>query len=188
MIERLAIVGTGLIGASVGLAARRAGASVAGWDPDPVALAAAVERGAVDEAAASLEEALVGAELAVVAAPIGALPEQVRAVLAASADETTVTDVGSTKAGIVAAAGSSRFVGGHPIAGSEARGAENASAALLRGPNVVSSTANAETDPERYKLVHGFVAGSAPCPLPSPRRPTTSSSRSRATSRTCSQT
>jgi prephenate dehydrogenase len=157
VVSRLAIVGTGLIGASVGLAAKRAGAHVAGWDPDPTALAAAVERGAVDEAAGSLEEALLGAELAVVAAPIGALPEQVVAVLAASAEETTVTDVGSTKAGVVAAAGSARFVGGHPIAGSEARGAENASAAIFEGQTWFL-TLTPQTDPARHRLVHGFVS------------------------------
>ena len=166
MVGRLAIVGTGLIGASVGLAAKRAGAHVVGWDPDAAALAAAVERGAVDEAAASLEQALRGAELAVVAAPIGALPEQVKAVLAVSTEETTVTDVGSTKAGIVAAAGSSRFVGGHPIAGSEARGAENASASLFEGATWFL-TATAETDPARQRLVHGFVSelGAVPRPI-----------------------
>ena len=166
MVGRLAVVGTGLIGASVGLAAKRAGAHVVGWDPDAAALSAAVERGAVDEAAGSLEEALRGAELALVAAPIGVLPEQVQAVLAASAEETTVTDVGSTKAGVVAAAGSPRFVGGHPIAGSEARGAENASAALFEGQTWFL-TATAETDPERYRLVHGFVSelGAVPAPI-----------------------
>jgi prephenate dehydrogenase len=156
MLARVAIVGTGLIGASVGLAAKRAGAVVVGWDPDAAALAAAVERGAVD-ASPTLEDAVGGAELAVVAAPIGVLPEQVRAVLAASADETTVTDVGSTKAAVVAAAGSSRFVGGHPICGSEARGAENASAALFEGATWFL-TATDTTDPERYRLVHGFAA------------------------------
>src|SRR5438128_1302818 len=94
---KLAIVGTGLIGASVGLAAKRRGDDVTGWDPDASALAAAAERGAVAPAD-SLEAALDGAELAVVAAPIAALPAQVAAVLEASGDATTVTDVGSTKA------------------------------------------------------------------------------------------
>src|SRR5262249_42334542 len=133
VVARLAIVGTGLIGASVGLAASARGASVAGWDPDRSALAAAADRGAV-EPAASLDDALDGAELALVAAPIAALPQQVAAVLDASRADTTVTDVGSTKASIVAAAGGSpRFVGGHPICGSEARGAEFASAAIFDG-------------------------------------------------------
>ena len=98
-IERLTIVGTGLIGASVGLAAKQAGvAEVSGFDPDQGALAVAAEKGAVDHAAASLAEALAGAELAVVAAPVTQLARQVGAVLELSAEACTVTDVGSTKA------------------------------------------------------------------------------------------
>ncbi|MET0562838.1 MAG: prephenate dehydrogenase/arogenate dehydrogenase family protein, partial [Gaiellaceae bacterium] len=99
-LRRLAIVGTGLIGASVALAAKRAGVvkEVAGFDPDEAALGAAADRGAVDERAPSLEAAVAGAELAVVAAPVAQLAAQVQAVLGATTDETTVTDVGSTKA------------------------------------------------------------------------------------------
>jgi len=157
-VGRLAVVGTGLIGASVGLAARERGARVVGWDPDPEALAAAERRGAVDEAAASLEQALGGAELALVAAPIAALPTEVAAVLAAAEEATTVTDVGSTKASVVSAAeGSPRFVGGHPICGSEARGAENASAGIFEGATWFL-TPTARTDHESHRLVHGFVA------------------------------
>src|SRR5512133_2199326 len=82
--ERLAVVGTGLIGASVGLAAKRAGVErVTGWDADPESLALAGERGAVDESAASVEEAVGEAELAIVATPVAALAEQVEAALAA---------------------------------------------------------------------------------------------------------
>ena len=96
MISRLAIVGTGLIGASVGLAARRAGVErVAGWDADGAHLAAAAERGAV-EAATDLGGALDGAEVALVATPVAALPAQVRAVLDAASPNAAVTDVGST--------------------------------------------------------------------------------------------
>jgi len=100
---KLAVVGTGLIGASVALAARRAGQAdaVAGWDPDEEALAAAVERGAVDEAAGSLEDAVAGADLVVVAAPIAQLPRAVAAALEAT-EGATVTDVGSTKAAVAA--------------------------------------------------------------------------------------
>jgi prephenate dehydrogenase len=95
-VERLAIVGTGLIGASVGLAARAAGVGdVRGWDVDPAALATAVEREAVD-AADSLGAAVSGAELVIVAAPVAALPSQVAAVLDETSDGTTVSDVGST--------------------------------------------------------------------------------------------
>jgi prephenate dehydrogenase len=163
---KLAIVGTGLIGASVGLAARRAGLAdaVAGWDADESALAAAVERGAVERAAASAEEAADGAELVVVAAPIAQLPHTVAAVLEASAGA-TVTDVGSTKAAVCAAAGGSeRFVGGHPIAGAEARGAAHAKPELFEGATWFL-TPLAGTDPARYRTVHGFVSGLGAVPV-----------------------
>lgn len=157
MVERLAIVGTGLIGASLGLAARARGIAVSGWDPDPAALSVAAGRGALD-AADSLEAALEGASLAVVAAPVSSLREQVAAVLAATGEGTTVTDVGSTKASVVAAAaGSPRFVGGHPICGSEAHGAEHASAAIFEGATWFLTPIEG-TDPDRHRLVHRFVA------------------------------
>jgi len=164
VVGRVAIVGTGLIGASVGLAAARGGATVTGWDPDAAALAAAVERGAV-AGAGSLEEALEGADLAVVAVPIAALPAEVAAVLAATGEQTTVTDVGSTKASVVAAAaGSPRFVGGHPIAGLESRGAEHASAGIFEGATWFLTT-TAQTDHGRYRAVHGFVSSLGAFPI-----------------------
>ena len=97
-VERLAIVGTGLIGASVALAAKQAGVeSVSGFDPDSHALEVAAERGAVDQPASSLAEALADAELAVVAAPVTQIATQVAAAIDASPESCTVTDVGSTK-------------------------------------------------------------------------------------------
>jgi prephenate dehydrogenase len=156
---RLALVGTGLIGASVGLAAKRAGiASVRGYDPDPEALATAGERGALDQPARSMEEAVADAELALVAAPVAALPGQVEAVLRASGEECVVTDVGSTKGAVCrSAAGDARFIGGHPVCGSEARGPAHASGELFQGATWFL-TPVATTDPERYRLLHGFVA------------------------------
>ncbi len=159
---RVAVVGTGLMGASVALAAIERGDVVVGWDPEPAALAAAVARGAI-EPAATLEDAVEDAELVVVAAPIAQLPATVASVLAASGDA-TVTDVGSTKSSVVeAAAGSPRFVGGHPICGSETRGAENATAGLFEGATWFL-TPVAHTDPDRHRLVHGFASdlGSTP--------------------------
>jgi prephenate dehydrogenase len=157
--QRIAIIGTGLIGASVALAAKRSGsARVSGFDPDPSALAAAAERGAVDVQAPSLSEALHEADLAVVAAPVAQLAAQVRAALEESGETCTVTDVGSTKSAVCAAArGSGRFVGGHPVCGSEARGPDHASADLFDGATWFL-TPLAETDPARYRLVHGFVS------------------------------
>ena len=165
-IRRLAILGTGLIGASVGLAAKQAGGMVVqGYDPDAEMLSTAVGRGAVDETADTLEGALAGADLAVVAAPVAHLAGQVSAVLAAAPEACTVTDVGSTKQSVcTAAAGSPRFIGGHPVCGSEARGADHASAKLFEGA-AWFLTPVAETEPERYRLVHGFVSSLGATPI-----------------------
>jgi prephenate dehydrogenase len=162
-VQRLAIVGTGLIGASVGLAARAAGvAEVRGWDVDPGALDVAAERQAV-EPAGSLEEAVMDAELAVVAAPVAQLPAEVGAVLAASGSA-TVTDVGSTKGPVTQAVTDARFIGGHPVCGSHTHGAAHANAELFRGATWFL-TPVAATDPQRYRLLHGFVASVGAVPV-----------------------
>jgi prephenate dehydrogenase len=112
------LVGTGLIGASVGLAAKRVGVSqVVGWDADQDSLRVAAERGAVDAAAGSLEEAVESAELALVATPVASLEDTVRAVLAAGS-EPTVSDVGSTKCGQCGSVAESGPInGGHTVSG-----------------------------------------------------------------------
>jgi prephenate dehydrogenase len=163
---KLAIVGTGLIGASVGLAAKRAGVeNVTGYDPDPEALAVAAERGAVDHPAASLVEAVEEADLAVVAAPVATLASEVAATLDASEGGCTVTDVGSTKGALCAAVPDrARFIGGHPVCGSEARGPAHGSAELFDGATWFL-TPVAETEPERYRLLHSFVASLGAVPV-----------------------
>lgn len=128
---RIAVLGVGLIGGSVGLAAR-GDHDVIGWDPDPDVLARAVESGAVAAAAGSVTEAVAGAEVVFACAPVGALPGLVAEALAAAGPECVVTDVGSTKRA-VAAIDDERFIGGHPIAGAETAGVENARATLFRG-------------------------------------------------------
>jgi prephenate dehydrogenase len=155
---RVAVVGTGLIGASVGLAAKRAGVeSVAGFDSDPGALSAAVELGAVDSAAVRLDDVVGGVDLVVVATPVGAIAARVADALALTGHECAVTDVGSTKASICAAlAGESRFVGGHPLAGSESQGPHDARADLFEG-STWFLTPLPETERERYRRVRDFV-------------------------------
>src|SRR3954468_9090851 len=163
---RLSLIGTGLIGASVALAAKRAdaGTTIVGWDPDEAALAVAAERGAVDRAADSPADAADGADLVVVAAPIGQLPRVVGAVLEA-AGTATVTDVGSTKLAICeAATGSDRFIGGHPIAGAEVHGPAHAKADLFDGATWFLTPLTAP-DPDRYRLVHGFVSSLGGVPV-----------------------
>jgi prephenate dehydrogenase len=156
-IQRLAVVGTGLIGASAALAAHRVGVpTVVGWDPDEEHLAVAAERGAVQSAPA-LADAVDGADVVLVAAPVGELPAAVREVLDRAPEGCTVTDVGSTKGPVAAAAGDDpRFVGGHPICGAETRGPGRASAELFEGATWFM-TPTAATAPERLRQVHGFV-------------------------------
>jgi prephenate dehydrogenase len=164
-VQRLALVGTGLIGASVGLAAKRAGvASVVGFDIDRRVLEIARERGALDEGR-SLEKAVGDAELVVVASPVATLAEQVNAVLGVAPESCTVTDVGSTKGQVcTSVADRARFIGGHPVCGSEARGPEHASDGLFQGATWFL-TPVAETEPDRYRTLHGFVASLGAVPV-----------------------
>ncbi len=131
-------MGTGLIGTSIAMASARVGCDVSGWDPDAGALALATGRTAV-RAAASLEDAAAGADIVIVCAPVPSIPELAARALAA-APGAVVTDAGSIKDHVVrevailagpAAAG--RFVGGHPMGGSERSGPEHASASVVDG-------------------------------------------------------
>jgi prephenate dehydrogenase len=131
---RIAVIGVGLIGGSIGLAAReRAGAHVTGFDPEPGVLEAAVARGALDATAASVQEAAGGADAVFVAAPVGRLPEAVAGAIAAAGTGAVVTDVGSTKRAVTGAVDDPRFIGGHPLAGAETAGVEHARADLFAG-------------------------------------------------------
>jgi prephenate dehydrogenase len=132
---RVAVLGVGLIGGSIGLAARqRLGAEVVGHGRNPETIARAVALGALDRGAASIAEACEGAEIVFCAGPVAALPGQAREALEACGPETVVSDVGSTKGELVAALGNDeRFVGGHPLAGAETAGVDNARADLFEG-------------------------------------------------------
>jgi prephenate dehydrogenase len=132
---RIAVLGVGLIGGSIGLAARRRlDAEVEGFDPDPTTLERALELDALDKGASSIAGACEGAELVFCAAHVSALPDLAREALAACGEECVVTDVGSTKREIVSSLGQDeRFIGGHPLAGAETSGVENARAELFEG-------------------------------------------------------
>lgn len=125
----------GLIGGSIGLAARRRlGAEVVGCSRSPATVERALELGALDRGAGSVAEACEGADLVFCAGPVAALPQQVREALESSGPETVVTDVGSTKGELVdALGGDERFIGGHPLAGAETAGVENAREDLFDG-------------------------------------------------------
>ncbi len=132
---RIAVLGVGLIGGSIGLAARnRLEAEVVGFDPGAGGAERALDLGALDRAAGSVAEAVDGADVVFCAAPVVALPALVAEALAATGDGTVVTDVGSTKRALVdAMAGEGRFIGGHPLAGAETAGVEGSRADLFDG-------------------------------------------------------
>jgi prephenate dehydrogenase len=130
----LALVGVGLIGGSIGLAAReRLGATVAGYDTSADALEEARERGAVDRTCTEIGDAVSDAEAVFVAVPVGGLRAAVTEALHAASANTVISDVGSTKRAIVAAVDDPRFVGGHPLAGAETSGVRHARSDLFDG-------------------------------------------------------
>jgi prephenate dehydrogenase len=166
----VALVGTGLIGGSLGLALRGTGVKVVGYDSDADRLRRAVERGAVDSAASTLGAAFEGADAAFVAVPVSAVAEAVAVALAAGV--AAVSDVGSVKAPEVEAveaaggAAAARFVGGHPMAGpgrqgvpgeAVTNGIEGADAGLFVGATWVL-TPTERTDPTAFAAVRDLVA------------------------------
>jgi prephenate dehydrogenase len=155
---RIAVLGVGLIGGSIGLAAHEhvEDAEVVGFGRDPGRLARALELGAIDRAADSVAAAVEGADLCFACAPVGALPELVRGALAAAGPDCVVTDVGSTKQGLLAGVDDARFVGGHPIAGAETAGVEHARADMFQGA-VWYLTPLPHSGGLLYERLHRFV-------------------------------
>ena len=159
-LKTLALVGVGLIGGSLALALRRAGAvtRVVGFDRDRTALERGAALGAIDTAADSVSEAVKGADLVVVAVPVRAIGPVLHDVALALEPNAVVTDVGSTKEDVVRIAREElrerfpRFVPGHPIAGREVSGVDAALPDLFRGARVVL-TPVAETTAEAVETV-----------------------------------
>ncbi len=146
----IAIVGVGLIGASFALAIRKAGyeGKIIGVS-SPAAIQAGIARRAIDEGQ-PLEQAAAAADLIYLAQPIGSTLQTIGKIDAHVRPGTLITDAGSTKRVIVESAAQAikrgRFVGGHPMAGKESRGAESADAELFRGRPYVLTSADAELE------------------------------------------
>jgi prephenate dehydrogenase len=134
-LTKVAVLGVGLIGGSIGLAARRRlQAEVTGFDPDRASVEAALAAGVLDRGAGSVDEACEGADVVFCAAPVAGLESLAREALEVCGPETAVSDVGSTKRGLVTALGADeRFIGGHPLAGAETAGVGNAREDLFEG-------------------------------------------------------
>jgi prephenate dehydrogenase len=156
---RVAVLGVGLIGGSIGLAARECldDAEVVGFGRSPERLERARELGAIDRVAGSLAQALEGASACFCCAPVGALGVQVAAALDAAGEDCVVTDVGSIKGGVVDVADDPRFVGGHPIAGAETAGVEHARAELFQGATWYLTPTSA-TSGVLFERLHRLVA------------------------------
>lgn len=142
MIERIAILGTGLLGASAGLALRAAGfrGSITGWNRSPEQAQLALEMGALDSIAEDPLEAARASDVVLLAVPIYATLEWMEKLSGVLGPDHLITDVGSTKAEISAAAARlynttarAAFLPGHPMAGKERGGAALADASLFRG-------------------------------------------------------
>jgi prephenate dehydrogenase len=155
---KVAILGVGLIGGSIGMAAkRRAGAEVCGFDPDESVLEQALSRGAIDGAATDVTGAVAGAQVAFVATPVGALEQTVRLALQSASADCVVSDVGSTKRLVAQAGADERFIGGHPLAGAETAGVEHAREDLFDGATWYLTPAKGSTAGVLYERLHGLL-------------------------------
>ncbi len=157
----IAIIGVGLMGGSLGLAARGRGAAgrVLGFSRSSETLATALELGAITASCATLEDACRDADLVFVATPVRLIPQHVHAALAAAPEHAVVTDMGSTKGRLMTELTRQeqrRFVGGHPLCGAETAGVIHATASLYRGATYFL-TPGAHVDPGAVQRLFGFL-------------------------------
>ena len=160
-LNRVTIVGCGLLGGSVGLSLRRSGIRVQGYARKQTTCESAMLAEAVDGAWVDLETACEGADAVVIASPVHRIAELIGSVGQFVSDQCLITDVGSTKSLIVrevaaiAKDNATQFVAAHPIAGSEKTGVENATATLLDG-KVVILTPNENTSEAQLAKARDF--------------------------------
>ncbi len=154
--RRALVVGVGLIGGSIGAALRRSGWHVTGRDLDGEGLRQAVALGAIDDIADPVGP--VEVDLTFVATPVGAIADEVRRALVDT--DGLVTDAGSVKSPLLSLMADPRFVGGHPMAGSELEGVAGARADLFEGRTWVLTPVPG-TDDEAYAAVRSVISAFA---------------------------
>jgi prephenate dehydrogenase len=160
MIERLCVIGVGLIGGSLARAVREAGfcQEVVGAGRNPQNLQTAVDLGVIDRYETDLGKAVAGADMVLVSVPLGAMAAVFAAINGHLAEHAVLTDAGSAKGSVIDAVRQAfgglptSFVPGHPIAGTEQSGVEASFASLYRGRRVVL-TPLPETDSHALDLV-----------------------------------
>ena len=160
---KVAILGTGLIGGSIGLAIKAADrqVEVVAYDRDPDSATAAVDRGAADAAATTIEAAVAGADIVFIATPVGAILEVARGAISAMKPGSVLTDVGSTKSRVVVEVerlpnAGVVFIGGHPMAGTEEQGIMSSSAELFDGAWWIL-TPSERVAPAEYRRLHTLL-------------------------------
>jgi prephenate dehydrogenase len=157
---KVAVLGVGLIGGSIGLAARaRVGAEVCGYDPDEGVRSRALALGALDSDAADVHGAVADADVVFAAAPVGELERTVALALESAPPGCVVSDVGSTKRFLADAASDQRFIGGHPLAGAETAGVEHARADLFDGATWYLTPAKGSTSGLLYERLYTTLRG-----------------------------
>ena len=161
-LKRLSILGVGLLGGSIGLAVKKRASNevVIGYGHRASTLDEAIRLGAIDHATSDVREAVREADIVVLCTPVGLFDDLLTEMADALAPGVIVTDVGSTKRGIVTSAErllprGVRFVGSHPMAGSEKRGVRFASADLFQGA-VCITTPTERTDPAALEQVESL--------------------------------
>ena len=160
MIDKLTIIGVGLIGSSLSLALKKAGAvqQVTGYGRNQENLARGVELGVLDDYKDSIEASVHEADVVIVAVPLGAMQAVFAALKPAVKQDVVITDVGSAKGSVVNAARAelgtlfSRFVPGHPIAGTEKSGVEAGFASLYQGRRVILTPVE-QTDQDAIPVI-----------------------------------
>ena len=171
IVGRVAIIGLGLMGASLGMALREQGVAreVAGYDAAPGVASRARERSAITTACDSLAEAVAGSDLVVLATPLLAMRDLLAQMAPLLAPETVVTDLGSVKASVVTWADSqlpmpNQFVAGHPMTGSEQSGVEAGQPDLYQGCAWLL-TPTRRTSPAALATVERIIAALGAHPL-----------------------
>lgn len=173
-VQRLAVIGLGLIGGSFARAVLKAGAvrEVVGYDVDPLRVAAALELGVATVAVSSLEEAVRGADVVLLSVPVLQTREVLSQLASYLREDAILTDVGSTKGSVeqdvsaVFGTLPARFVGGHPVAGNEKSGVEASFAELFQGRRCIL-TPHEHQDPAALATVRKLweAAGSVVCEM-----------------------
>ncbi len=161
IISRVAIIGLGLLGGSIGLAIKARGLDIAttGWDHDPGVRAKAAERGLVGQVCDTAADAVTDADLVILCVPVGAMGDAARELAPGLSPHAIISDVGSSKAAVAAALAAALpgacIIPAHPVAGTEQSGPEAGFATLFAGRWCII-TPPAGVDPAALEALSDF--------------------------------